>query len=315
MPCLGSSFHYGDTSVFDAYTGTAVHDFLNGLMQFFSLCWVFTLEPLRALFHVPKPCPIQIPRICIFSQLCRQGTMEGSSGIPKPLLLSYIYHSYLRYNTVLTPPAQLPSALCLIKNSIHKSFSAHCRRDQNVSLITASPKLHLENPASYTCSVAATRSGCHGVGMAEPAGFICIRESNPFEEGLRQSDLVIMIFFLHPAKALYPYHSPCDYSSSERQCPQALHFAATKTAAQFSSLSTHPHELTGISQAGYVYDEGSRTHLHMFVLAGSTPLSCQAVIQSHMSDLPLLLVQFWDIVHCLPCACSVMTIDRTSSAP
>lgn len=65
--------------------------------------------------------------------------------------------------------------------------------------------------------------------------------------------------------------------------------------------------------------KGSRTHLHMFVLAGSTPLSCkspfyhtqffilntvpnmshsnyehdsttgQAVIQSHMSDLPLLL--------------------------
>ncbi|EDR02984.1 uncharacterized protein LACBIDRAFT_331915 [Laccaria bicolor S238N-H82] len=49
MPCLGSSSHYGDTSVFDAYTGTAIHDFLNGLMQFFSLCWVFTLEPLRAL--------------------------------------------------------------------------------------------------------------------------------------------------------------------------------------------------------------------------------------------------------------------------
>ncbi|EDR01403.1 uncharacterized protein LACBIDRAFT_333326 [Laccaria bicolor S238N-H82] len=40
------------TSVFDAYAGTAVHDFLNGLMQFFSLRWVFTLEPLRALFHV-----------------------------------------------------------------------------------------------------------------------------------------------------------------------------------------------------------------------------------------------------------------------
>ncbi|EDR13185.1 uncharacterized protein LACBIDRAFT_322666 [Laccaria bicolor S238N-H82] len=39
-------------SVFDAYAGTAVHDFLNGLMQFFSLRWVFTLEPLRALFHV-----------------------------------------------------------------------------------------------------------------------------------------------------------------------------------------------------------------------------------------------------------------------
>ncbi|EDR06485.1 uncharacterized protein LACBIDRAFT_328887 [Laccaria bicolor S238N-H82] len=45
-------FYDSYASVFDAYAGTAVHDFLNGLMQFFSLRWVFTLEPLRALFHV-----------------------------------------------------------------------------------------------------------------------------------------------------------------------------------------------------------------------------------------------------------------------
>ncbi|EDR02147.1 uncharacterized protein LACBIDRAFT_332714 [Laccaria bicolor S238N-H82] len=47
-----SMARFTDASVFDAYAGTAVHVFLNGLMQFFSLCWVFTLEPLRALFHV-----------------------------------------------------------------------------------------------------------------------------------------------------------------------------------------------------------------------------------------------------------------------
>ncbi|EDQ98796.1 uncharacterized protein LACBIDRAFT_335650 [Laccaria bicolor S238N-H82] len=51
MPCLGSSFHYRDTSVFDVYMGIAIHVFLNGLMELFSLRWVFTLEPLSALFH------------------------------------------------------------------------------------------------------------------------------------------------------------------------------------------------------------------------------------------------------------------------
>ncbi|EDQ99558.1 uncharacterized protein LACBIDRAFT_316363 [Laccaria bicolor S238N-H82] len=47
--------------------------------------------------------------------------------------------------------------------------------------------------ASYTCSVAATCSGCHGVGMAEPVGFICIR-----------GKYRLML----PSPFSFPHHSP-----------------------------------------------------------------------------------------------------------
>ncbi|EDQ99561.1 uncharacterized protein LACBIDRAFT_334933 [Laccaria bicolor S238N-H82] len=87
------------------------------------------------------------------------------------------------------------------------------------------------------------------------------------------------------AKALYPYHGPCNYSSSQRSSIFLSVHSPTRADRNFISgiclqrgLSVHNRSI-----------KGSRTHLHMFVLAGSTPLSCQAVIQSHTSDLPLLL--------------------------
>ena len=114
----------------------------------------------------------------------------------------------------------------------------------------ATPDLHLENSAPKTYSEDATRSGCRGVGVAEPVGCFKVRllrhaRSYQFEltSVIRGENCLMLALVVPPFS--YPHHSPQRWHSSRE--PMGTHCAGLRSkliacSAEFKTPSFNINE-------------------------------------------------------------------------